>query len=310
MASIEDRWLKLAPIKIGWLGMEWARFEREIRMAFDEGIERGVLDRRYEFLFEEDAGLPQGTAKGGIDAFHRLVRRGLPGRRRRQLHRLGDGAGRARQCAAGAADQHVRHRCLPRRVLLPAGQRRRRRRPRADRQLAQAPGPSAGRGDQPVLADRRGVLPLSSARSAAGWASRSPRSRRSPTPRRIDELAEIFGRLRAANADALAWLGYGGLVVSDTVRQALDKARLGSAAHHDDRFHAVHLGIRPARGLGRHRPVVPGEPADAPLPRALRRALRRGPVDVAERDSRSRVRHGGGHRRGAAPRAGADPGRA
>lgn len=44
--TIEDRWLRLAPIKIGWLGMEWARFEREIRMAFDEGIERGVLDRR------------------------------------------------------------------------------------------------------------------------------------------------------------------------------------------------------------------------------------------------------------------------
>jgi len=71
--SIEDRWLRLKPIKVGWLGMEWARFEREITMAFEEGIERGVLDRRYEFLFEEDAGLPQGTAKDGVDAFHRLV---------------------------------------------------------------------------------------------------------------------------------------------------------------------------------------------------------------------------------------------
>src|SRR5260370_32884116 len=71
--SIEDRWLKLKPIKVGWLGMEWERFEREIRMAFDEGTERGLLDRRYEFLFEEDAGLPQGTAKDGVDSFHRLV---------------------------------------------------------------------------------------------------------------------------------------------------------------------------------------------------------------------------------------------
>src|ERR1700712_496527 len=71
--TIEERWLRLAPIKIGWLGMEWARFKREMSMAFDEGIERGVLDRRYEFLFEDDAGLPQGTAKGGIDAFHRLA---------------------------------------------------------------------------------------------------------------------------------------------------------------------------------------------------------------------------------------------
>src|SRR5262245_36540382 len=69
----DERWRQLKPIKIGWLGREWRRWEREVRMAFDEGIERGVLDRRYEFLFEEDAGLPQGTAQDGIDAFHRLV---------------------------------------------------------------------------------------------------------------------------------------------------------------------------------------------------------------------------------------------
>ena len=43
----EERWLRLKPTKIGWLGMEWRHFEREIRMAFDEGVERGVLDRRY-----------------------------------------------------------------------------------------------------------------------------------------------------------------------------------------------------------------------------------------------------------------------
>ena len=66
--TIEDRWLRLEPIKVGWHGMEWQRFEREIRMAFDEGVERGVLDRRYEFLFEDDAGLPQGTAQGGIQS--------------------------------------------------------------------------------------------------------------------------------------------------------------------------------------------------------------------------------------------------
>jgi len=73
VATIEERWLRLEPIKVGWLGMEWARFRREIQMAFDEGIERGVLDRRYEFLFEDDAGLPQGTAQAGIDSFSRLV---------------------------------------------------------------------------------------------------------------------------------------------------------------------------------------------------------------------------------------------
>ena len=73
MTSIEDRWLRLEPVKIGWHGMEWARFEREIRMAFDEAIEQRILDRRYEFLFEDNAGLPQGTAKGGLDSYLRLV---------------------------------------------------------------------------------------------------------------------------------------------------------------------------------------------------------------------------------------------
>src|SRR5260370_42087715 len=64
---------RIRRIGMGWLGREWAGFGREIGMAFEEGIERGVLDRRYEFLFEEDAGLPQGTAKDGVDSFHRLV---------------------------------------------------------------------------------------------------------------------------------------------------------------------------------------------------------------------------------------------
>jgi len=47
----DERWARLKPTKIGWLGREWRRFEREIRMAFEEGVERGVLDRRYEFVF-------------------------------------------------------------------------------------------------------------------------------------------------------------------------------------------------------------------------------------------------------------------
>ena len=47
--------LTLKPVRVGWLGREWKAFEREIRMAFEEGLETGVLDRPYEFLFEEDA---------------------------------------------------------------------------------------------------------------------------------------------------------------------------------------------------------------------------------------------------------------
>jgi branched-chain amino acid transport system substrate-binding protein len=70
------RHLRLKPIKIGWLGREWKAFEREIRMAFEEGLEKGVLDRPYEFVFEDDAGLPQGTAQDGIDSYLRLAHAG------------------------------------------------------------------------------------------------------------------------------------------------------------------------------------------------------------------------------------------
>jgi hypothetical protein len=38
-----------------------------------------------------------------------------------------------------------------------------------------------------------------------------------------DDLVARFEILRAANADALAWLGYGGLVVSGAVRRALER---------------------------------------------------------------------------------------
>ena len=36
MPSADERWLRLQPIKIGWLGIEWSGFKREIRMAFDD----------------------------------------------------------------------------------------------------------------------------------------------------------------------------------------------------------------------------------------------------------------------------------
>ena len=71
------------------------------------------------------------------------------------------------------------------------------------------------------------------------------------------------------NADALVWLGYGGMVVDFTVRRAARGARLGPAPHHDHRVHAIRVGHGPARGLDRHRPVVSREPAHASLLRAV-----------------------------------------
>ena len=35
-----DRGLNVVPVKVGLLGVEIGRFERELRMAFEEGIER------------------------------------------------------------------------------------------------------------------------------------------------------------------------------------------------------------------------------------------------------------------------------
>jgi branched-chain amino acid transport system substrate-binding protein len=221
MTSIEDRWLRLEPIKIGWHGMEWARFEREIQMAFDEGVERGVLDRRYEFVFEADAGLPQGTAKGGIDSYHRLVDAGC-------IAVLG---ANYTDSAMALAD-HVNAAKVP--LVSMCG-------------TDSFHGEYCFRlgngdvGDEPALIvswlkrngyDRVAVVcPTSpigeeyfrffrqeSRRMGLSIAAIEPTTHTTTT----EELAAKFRVLRDANADALVWLGYGGLVVSNTVRQALE----------------------------------------------------------------------------------------
>ncbi len=221
MSTIEDRWLRLEPTKIGWLGMEWARFEREIRMAFDEGIERGVLDRRYEFLFEEDAGLPQGTAKGGIDAFHRLVDAGC-------LAVVGANY----TDSAMAVAEHANERRVP--LISMCG-------------TDQFHGEYCFRlgngdvGDEPALIvnwlKRQGHRRIAVISPTSPIGEEYFRFLRQECRRlgvsiaaiesvtaitTTDELAAKFAALREANADALVWLGYGGLVVSGTVRAALE----------------------------------------------------------------------------------------
>lgn len=218
----EERWLKLQPTRIGWLGMEWKHFEREIRMAFDEGTERGVLDRRYEFLFEEDAGLPQGTAKGGIDAFNRLA-----------------DAGCLAVVGANYTDSAIALRDVANAREVPlismCG-------------TDQFHGPYCfrlGNGDvggDPILMVnwlyRNGYKRVALLHP---WSPIAPEYFKFFTQecRRMgisiaavesinnststDELAAKFSILRDANADALAWLGYGGLVVSGVVRAALDQ---------------------------------------------------------------------------------------
>lgn len=75
--------MDMEPIRIGWLGSalggpgEWA--DKIHRMAFDEAIESGVLNRPVEFVIHPENGLPQGSAKNAIDGFLWLVEEGCIG---------------------------------------------------------------------------------------------------------------------------------------------------------------------------------------------------------------------------------------
>ncbi len=221
MSSIEDRWLRLEPIKIGWHGMEWARFEREIRMAFDEAIERRVLDRRYEFLFEADAGLPQGTAKGGLDSYHRLVDAGclavVGANYTDSALALTDAVNEARvpllsMCGTDGFHGEYCFRmgngdvgdepALIVNWLIRNGHRR-----------IAVVSPVSPIGEEYFRYFRQECRRMGVSMAAIESVTNTTST---------EELAAKFAALRTANADALVWLGYGGLVVSNTVRLALD----------------------------------------------------------------------------------------
>jgi len=67
----------MEPVKIGWLGSALdgpdGGFDKIHRLAFDDAVERGLLDRPYEFVLDPEKGLPQGSAKNAIDGFCSLV---------------------------------------------------------------------------------------------------------------------------------------------------------------------------------------------------------------------------------------------
>jgi branched-chain amino acid transport system substrate-binding protein len=75
--------LDMEPIRIGWLGSAlggpggWA--DKIHRMAFDEAVGSGVLNRPVEFMIHPENGLPQGSAKNAIDGFLSLVEAGCIG---------------------------------------------------------------------------------------------------------------------------------------------------------------------------------------------------------------------------------------
>ena len=73
----------MEPIRIGWLGAALdgpdGGYDRIHRMAFDEAVEQGLLDRSYEFVLHPENGLPQGSAKNATDGFRFLVDEGCIG---------------------------------------------------------------------------------------------------------------------------------------------------------------------------------------------------------------------------------------
>ena len=72
-----------APIRIGWLGSalmgEGGFADLCHRLAFDEAIETGLLNRPVEHVIHPEDGLPAGTAKNATDGFKWLVDQGCIG---------------------------------------------------------------------------------------------------------------------------------------------------------------------------------------------------------------------------------------
>jgi ABC-type branched-subunit amino acid transport system substrate-binding protein len=73
----------MEPIKIGWLGSALdgpdGGYDRIHRMAFDEAIDAGVVNRPVEFVLHPERGLPYGSAKNATDGFRWLVDEGCIG---------------------------------------------------------------------------------------------------------------------------------------------------------------------------------------------------------------------------------------
>ena len=71
------------PIKIGWLGSALdgpeGGYNKIHRMAFDEALEEGLLDRPVEFVLHAENGLPRGSARNTADGFKYLVDEGCIG---------------------------------------------------------------------------------------------------------------------------------------------------------------------------------------------------------------------------------------
>jgi len=212
----------MEPIKIGWLGVPWDRFQREIQLAFDRGVERGLIDRSYEFVFVEEKGLPLGTAKGAVDGFRKLVDAGCI-----------VVAGANYSDSAMVVAEHANELKVP--LISWCGT------DRFNGEYCFRLGNGDVGGDPALMVSwlkRNGYLDVVVVSPSSpigeeyfryfrqecrrlGVNIAAVQSVNAVTP----NLAATLGKLRKADADAFAWMGYGGLARSGALRAALDEIR-------------------------------------------------------------------------------------
>ena len=116
------------PIKIGWLGSALdgpeGGYNKIHRMAFDEALEQGLLDRPVEFVLHAENGLPTRLGSQYRGWLQVPRRPGLYWHRRCVQLRQRDHRRPARQRAQDPTDQLGGHGAIGRRLLLPARKRR------------------------------------------------------------------------------------------------------------------------------------------------------------------------------------------
>ena len=259
MADSESRWSGSPdPIKIGWLGSALdgpdGGYNKIHRLAFDEALEQGLLDRPVEFVLHAENGLPRGSARNAADGFKYLVDQGCigvagayssdnaiivaplanelkvpliswAGTERlggEYCFRLGNGdcGGDAALCVAWLA-RHGYKRVAVLSEVSPNGEEYF----RFFRQECR----------------RHGLNIV-----ALETVSQNPAN-----------LTENMDTLRQSNPDALCYMGYGMLGAQGLLRKALGRTGLGSTTDHGHRVHVLPDGLRQVRRVGRYRPVRP-----------------------------------------------------
>ena len=212
----------MEPIKIGWLGSALdgpgGGYDKIHRMAFDEAS-RGATRQAGGILLHPEMVCPRLGEERTSTAFAGWSTRAASASQGRTAQTTALPLG-PRQPAACAADQLVRHRAIPRRLLLSAGERRLRRRRRPHRRLAQAHGhlraavlnEISPNGEEYFRYFRQECRRRGVAVAAVETVSQTPA-----------DLAAHLRQLQRQEADALVYMGYGRLAAQGLLRGALDE---------------------------------------------------------------------------------------